>query len=154
MKTWFKKYWAEIVRVVTLLMVGFLLVVTINGLLNSYRTLEKTKSLGEQNNQISLQNKELSEQLTKAVDDLKADNHKDHDILVRYNQCVINLFGSRPNQIITQTDLDACLAGTRIEPSVAPLEATPTPTPTETPKQSLSKRIKNLINRLKGKKDE
>lgn len=56
---------------------------------------------------------------------LKASDNSDHDTIINYAQCIINLFGSHPGQVITKDDTDKCLAGTRIVPAPSQVPSAP-----------------------------
>ncbi len=71
---------------------------------------------------------QVVKQLQQAVKDIQSDNHSDHDLQIQYVQCIVNLFGSKPGQIITQEEFDKCLAGTRIDPATQPAQPAPTKT--------------------------
>lgn len=114
----------DVLRFVGLLI---LLVMFINFNAKLAKQIAATENVGRSN-------KEILINLRKTTRNLKRDIHRDHDAQIKYNRCIVELFGSRPNQVITRQDFNTCLKGTRLHDR----ELNSTPSNTTQPQNSQS----------------
>lgn len=123
---WLKLHALNIMHVMTSLVIGAVLILLIQ------QQTQNAKQL-KINTQILDSQKQILLSLKQTANDLKTDNHSDHDTQIKYVQCIVNLFGSKPGQIITQAEFDACLGGTRITPQASRSSSFTVPMATITP---------------------
>jgi hypothetical protein len=78
------------------------------------QSLRNETAQSQATNQQVMATKAVVDQIKLETQDLKNDNHGDHDTLIKSINCMAQLFGEHPNQYIPRSEFDACLAGTRV----------------------------------------
>lgn len=121
--SWVSRSWRDIGRIITVVGIGIVVMLF-------YNQVRDTKKIAQNTQNITIDTQNIIKQLdlnnpNSNLSKLKEDNHADHDIMLKYIQCLVNLSSkTAAGQRVTQADLDNCLAGTRLN------ETSPTPTTT------------------------
>lgn len=109
-KLFFRRYTSLMLTIVGVAAACFLSMLFVNIQLSNSNRIEFNNRL------VDNQNKLLASIKQTAIE-LKSDSHADHDAQLEVLNCIVELFGSRPNTVILRSESDACLLGTRIAPS-------------------------------------
>ena len=84
------------------------------------------------NSQVLSGQSQILSAIKHSTDTLTNDNHADHDKIVGYIKCLVDLSSkTAKGEPVTQADLDACLTGTRLAPETQSTTTT-SPTPQAT----------------------